>query len=296
MRITITVILLLLPNLLQAELAPAWFNSGMNNRDITFSPDGSIMLTTITAPRHQSAVIAISQRKGKTWSPLEVVPFSGSYPDIEPAFAPDGQYLYFASKRPKPGREGSDWDLWRVAFTDNQWGRPEHLGDAINTQGNEFYPSLTRSGKLYFTATREDTVGREDIYVAHQVEGKFIHVENVGSPVNSAVDEFNAFIAPDESYLLFGAHRREGEIGGGDIYYSRKTATGFSEPILLPAPVNTDRLDYCPSVANGRLYFTSERFGSADLTTMPGVEKAYQSPGNGFGDIYSVNIDAILPE
>lgn len=290
-RLLIALLLTLPSTLIAADPEPVWFNSGMNNRDITFSPDGRMMLTTLMLPKNQSAVIAISHQTESGWSPLEIAPFSGRHPDIEPAFSPDGKTLYFASKRPVAGKGTTDWDLWRVAYRadGNEWGDPVNLGEPVNTIGNEFYPSVTSSGRLYFTATREDTIGKEDLYVANPGPDGFVNVMNVGEPVNSEAFEFNAFIAPDESYLIFGAQRRPGEIGGGDLYISHKTASGFSEPALLPASVNTPKLDYCPTVWNDRLYFTSERSGPLPVggfNNVEAVEGWSGSSGNGLGDIY----------
>ena len=111
-----------------------WFNSGVNNRDITFSPDGNILLTTIVAPKNQFSIIAVSYKKAHadneehTWTPLQVAPFSGEHQDIEAAFHPNGHWVYFASKRPKPDRDGSDWDLWRVSYSEGNWGEPGKPG------------------------------------------------------------------------------------------------------------------------------------------------------------------------
>jgi Tol biopolymer transport system component len=276
-----------------AEVHSLWFNSGMNNRDITFSPDGKVMLTTILAPKNVSAAIAISHLQNGDWSPLEIAPFSGVHMDIEAAFSPDGKMVYFASKRPKPDREGSDWDLWQVPYDDGKWGKPVNLGAPVNSPGNEFYPSVAANGNLYFTATREDGAGGEDIYRALPDEGGYPTVENIGAPVNSPGFEFNAFIAPDESYLLFGSQGREGETGGGDIFISYRKAGTFTEPRLLPASVNTHRLDYCPTVFRDRLYFTSERLGDIDLATMEKLLRFHDSPANGLGDVYWISMDEI---
>ena len=280
----------------QASPNALWINSGMNNRDITFSPDGSVLLTTIMAPKHQSAVIVISQQENGQWSPLEVAPFSGQFPDIEPAFSPDGKMLFFASRRPKPGRTGTDWDLWQVSFDEDKWGTPVNLGTAINTEGDEFYPSVTMAGTVYFTATRHDTIGKEDLYRSLLTNEGYTSVENIGSPVNSDAYEFNAFIDPEESYLIFGAQGRTGEIGGGDLYISYRVDGTFGEPRRLSSLVNTTRLDYCPTVFNNRLYFTSERMNDSDLSSMERVRALYQNSGNGFGDIYWLEFDEILPE
>lgn len=293
-----TALILILP-LFGTAKEPAWFNTSMNNRDITFSPSGDVMLTTIMAPKNLHSLIAMSVKTNGDWSPLEVVPFSGQYPDIEPAFSPDGSYLYFASKRPVPDDEKASWDIWRVSYEqeNNSFGEPENLGAPVNSSGNEFYPSLTRDGVLYFTATQEGGLGKEDLYRATPNDtGHFSSVENVGAPVNSEAYEFNAFIDPDENYLIFGSQGRASAIGGGDLYISFNSNGDFQAPVLLPAPINTPKLDYCPTVYDGRFYFTSEQPGTNLPKSMAGMSDWYKSPGNGLGDIYSVHLAQLLEQ
>ena len=294
--ITMSMTITLLLYCFETQAAPEllWFNSGVNNRDVTFSPDETVMLSTITAPKNNHAVIVVSYLHDGQWTEPMVAPFSGDHPDIEPAFAPDGLSLYFASRRPKPDRDGADWDLWQVPFIAGQWGEPEHLGDVVNTEGDEYYPSVTNTQVLYWTATRSDTLGTEDLYRSKRVDGQYQQVENVGEPVNSKAYEFNAFIAPDESYLIFGAQRRPGETGGGDIYISHRKGGVFQTPQLLSEEVNTNRLDYCPSVHGDYFYFTSERLQDRTIATMQDMKDLYQQPGNGFGDVYRIPLREIL--
>jgi Tol biopolymer transport system component len=269
-------------------------SSGLNNRDITFSPDGKTLLTTIMSPKNLFAAIAISHRIDGNWTDLEIAPFSGKYQDIEPMFTPDGKQLFFASRRPKPMSEGNDWDIWRVDYNDGKWSVPTNLGEPINTSGPEFYPSISSNGNLYFTATRDEGMGSEDIYRAIYDEGRYTHIENIGDGVNTGTYEFNAFIAPDESYLIFGSQRREGEIGGGDLYISKNINGSFQGASMLNSDINSKRLDYCPYVFRGRFYFTSEREtpvkGPVDYSTL---RRSFSSPGNGLGDIYSIPFEDI---
>ena len=213
--------------------------------------------------------------------------------DIEAMFSPDGKWVYFASKRPRPEREGDDWDLWRVSYSGGQWGEPENLGEPVNTTGNEYYPSLTHDGELFFTATRDEDM-REDIFVASPHEGRFAMVKPV-TGVNSPTWEFNAFVDPDKEYLLFGSQRRDGEIGGGDIYIAYRDGDGWATPELLGTRVNSTQLDYCPFVFDGRLYYTSEKRDQPDgVFTIESLREAFHSPGNGLGDIYSIPMSEIL--
>ena len=289
-----------------AEPVPLWFNSGMNNRDISFSPPGDVVLTTIVSPKNLFSAIAVSFRRDGKWSELEIAPFSGKYQDIEAFFTPDGSQVLFASKRPKPDREGDDWDLWRVSYSKGDFGMPEALPSVINSTGDEFYPSQANNGNLYFTATRNKET-REDIYRAVMEDGEYTRIERLGDGVNSSTWEFNAFIDPDERYLIFGSQRREGEIGGGDLYISYRQSGKFQEAQILPDSVNTKRLGYCPLVFDNRFYFTSERttpigssiknsFKSSKTNSPLNMKKLtaqFTSPGNGLGDVYSIPLSEI---
>jgi hypothetical protein len=279
-----------------AEVVPYWINSGLNNRDLTISPDGNLLFSTVMAPVNQFAVIIMSEKRGDQWQPPVIAPFSGRYPDIEPMFSPDGKRLYFSSQRPVNGRHPKDdWDIWVTQQVDGQWQQPDRLGEPVNTDGDEFYPSVSTNGTLYFTSEREGGEGGEDILRAIPENGVFVRIENAGRGVNTKGPEFNAWVAPDESYLLFSSQGREGEIGGGDLYISHRDGDGnFTPARLFHEPINSTRLDYCPYVFGGRLYFTSARLTPIDgIESMAELERVFGAVGNGFGDIYSVSVDEI---
>lgn len=272
-----------------------WISSGLNNRDLTISPDGTLLMSTVMSPANQFAAIIVAERDGDSWGEPRLASFSGTWSDIEPMFTPDGDRLWFASNRPKPGREGDDWDLWYVDRHGGGWGEPVNPGPPINTGGNEFYPSVAANGNVYFTAEREVGEGSEDILRAIWQGGEYVRVESLGPGVNSARFEFNAFVAPDESYVIFTAQGgREGEIGRGDLYISRQTDGAFGEAKILPEPINSTLLDYCPFVHDGTLYFTSRRYADhAPYADLDALNDALTSPGNGMGDIYRVGFDAL---
>ena len=229
-------------------------SSGLNNRDITISRDGTEIFTTVMSPKNLFSAIVTTRNVGE------------------------------------------DWDIWYVQRTRDGWSSPVNLGAPVNTSANEFYPSVATSGNLYFTAEREDGPGSEDIFRAIFRDGKYWDIEQVGDGVNTETYEFNAFVAADESYLIFSSLGRDDEIGGGDLYISqRKTDGEFGPARLLPQGINSNRLDYCPYVWGDRFYFTSERAERPQQElNYPALEALFSSPGNGLGDIYSVELKAIM--
>jgi len=71
------------------------------------------------------------------------------------AISPDGKEIYF----------------WVVERNAEGWGYPQNLGEPVNTDGGEFFPSLTNEGTLYFTRNEKGSAlndspgnGNADIY------------------------------------------------------------------------------------------------------------------------------------
>jgi YHS domain-containing protein len=166
-------------------------------------------------------------------------------------------------------------------------------------EADEFYPSIARNGNLYFTAAYKNAKGKEDIYCAKWLNNAYQTPESLSDSVNQAGYEFNAFIAPDESYILFTGYGRADDMGGGDLYIATKNTQGeWTKARHLGNKINSKKIDYCPYVsADGKyLFFSSERHKN-DFTK---PQKNYQdwlqnmqSPQNGLSDIYWVEMSAI---
>ncbi|MFW6078693.1 MAG: hypothetical protein ACODAE_03680, partial [Gemmatimonadota bacterium] len=73
---------------------------------------------------------------------------------------------------------------------------------------------------------------------------------------------------------------RPGRTGGDDLYVSRRTDDGWSEPMPLDLPVNTYANEYGPwvSTADGALYFTSDRYGYAAIFRLDAEQAGLPTP------------------
>jgi WD40-like Beta Propeller Repeat len=125
----------------------------------------------------------------------------------------------------------------------------------------------------------------------------------VSTAVNSKGYEFNAFVDPDEQFILFTGYGRKDDLGKGDLYISRKDAKGeWQEAKNLGALVNSKGLDYCPFVSWDKrtLFFTSNRnmhTGPFDKpVTASTLKKQLSGPGNGLDDIYWIKFDELLKQ
>jgi len=265
-----------------------------------FTPDGKTLYFTKRTPRPLLWVIVVSHFRGGKWSTPEVAEFSGQYSDFDPFISPDGKKLYFCSNRPVDGQPRQDFDIWAVEnMPTGRWSSPKHLDAPINTKAQEFYPSVTAAGTLYFSSTREGGKGRGDIWRARLVDGKYGEPENLGEAINSQFSEGDPFIAPDESYLIFVSYGRPEGLGDGDLYISSHLNGEWTKAVNLGPGMNSSALDFCPIVtSDGKFFFfTSERsFADKPLDermTSQLLQKRLNSPGNGLGDIYRVDMSVV---
>jgi Tol biopolymer transport system component len=138
------------------QLLDTQINTTGYERDLAISPDGrEVFFTRQGTDWKEQTIWQLTKQADGSWSAPRPASFSGVYRDLEPFFSPDGKRLYFASARPKPNREGTDVDIWMVEQLAGGWSEPIHLGPAINSEKDEYYPSVTADGHLYFTSERE---------------------------------------------------------------------------------------------------------------------------------------------
>jgi len=284
-----------------ALLAEGFVSTSMNERDFALSPDGNEIYFTISTPQSTLQTIVFSRKdKSGNWSKPEVVSFAGKFSDLEPAFSADGKKLYFASNRPLEGDQPKDFDIWVAERNTNGWGEPKNVGTSVNTTSDEFYPSIANSGNLYFTAQYKDGVGREDIFLSTWKNGVYEKPVALDTAVNSKGYEFNAFVDPDENFILFTGYGRKDDTGRGDLYMSVKDANGKWLPSRNIKFLNSTKLDYCPHVSSDKkiLFFTSERSTLPVAFESPAnydqIRKTYQNTLNGTGNIYWVSFEKVM--
>jgi Tol biopolymer transport system component len=295
------------PGMTPELFAPDVVSTGADELNAVFSPDGKEFLFTVKTPDRVRHTLMFVERHGDYWSEPRVLAFSGRYSDADPAYAPDGNRLYFISMRPREG-EGpprEDWDIWAVERTETGWGEPWNLGAPVNTDSQEVYPSVAADGTLYFSSGRTGGLGKNDIYRSRLVDGSFSEPENPGATINTEHSEGDLFIAPDESYIVFVSSGRPDSLGHGDLYVSFRAEDGtWSPAVNLGEGINSRWTEYCPSVSpdGDYLFFTSYRVAREEPSETPltyeEIQRAYVTPQSGMGDVYWVDaavLDALRP-
>ena len=278
---------------------PGIISTRYDERDFTVTRAGNEIFYSMVLPGKSISCLVYLYHDGAFWSDKLVPGFSGRYADLEPTFSPNGNQLFFVSKRPIfKENKTKDWNIWFVEKQNGLWSKAKALDSIINSPKDEYYPSVANNGNIYFTAQRDDSFGGEDIYMSRNVNGSYSKPVNLGSGVNTVHPEFNAFIAPDERYLIFSSANRADDLGGGDLYISyRENDSTWSQATNLGKGINSEALDYCPFVtADGHyLFFTSERADPAILNRNPKsmheIMALTDGIENGLGNIFWVEFN-----
>jgi len=172
----------------------------------------------------------MAKKQGSTWGVATRLPFNNDTVQFgHPTLSADGKFLYFAS-RMSGGYGGLD--IWRCTYDAkaNVWGQPTNAGPAVNTEGNEMYPTISDDGKkLYFSSDYHPGMGGLDIFVAEAgADGKFSKaVENLKYPINSSFDDFG-IIYEGKKQRGYLTSNREGGKGSDDIWSFNLPALTFN--------------------------------------------------------------------
>ena len=203
------------------EPAEGELNTEFDEGTPAFSPDGSTIYFTRARKDTQiptTTEIFTASRTGGKWGAASKLEISNDTISLfaHPAVSPDGKYLYFVSDM--PGGYGGK-DIWRATLTTNGIGSYENLGEQINTEGDEMFPTFRHDGILYFSSNGHAGMGGLDIFSAREDEWGTWHIQNLQAPINSNGDDFGmTFFNQEEEQGFFSSNRNDGR--GFDHIYS----------------------------------------------------------------------------
>lgn len=246
--------------------APGIISTGDYEGAEEFSPDGKTLYYLKLTPDFNFWTMVFSRFENGRWTAPQVAPFSGQYIDGDPFITSDGKRMFFISGRPltdSTSKKTKNFDIWVMDKTASggAWSEPQNLGKPVNSEASEYFPTLTNNGTLYFGSRRAGGKGGVDLYRSKFADGKFQEPENLGDAINTQFDEYEPFIAPDESYLIFMADSRPDGLGGYDLYISYNENGKWTKAENLGAPINTTANELSAKMSRDGKYFfwTSSR-------------------------------------
>jgi outer membrane protein OmpA-like peptidoglycan-associated protein/Tol biopolymer transport system component len=213
------------------------------------------------------------------------------YPDYGPVLTPDGNTMYFTSRRANGNSTEIDDDLHffediYVARRDSngRWGNVQ-LVKELGTTGHESVVCLSEDGKTMILSRGE---GNGDLFMSNMSpNGLWSEPVSMGKNINSNGRETAAYLFAKGRKLIFTSDR-SGGFGGSDLYLSERRSNGkWGSAVNLGPKVNTMFDEDAPSLdQDGKvLYFSSKghkSMGGFDVFKARWDEndQIYKSPEN----------------
>lgn len=218
----------------------------------TFSSDGNEVFFFRADPGYGRYRLLTSRCIDGRWTPPAAPTFAKQdASEADPALSEDGRWLYYVSARADPA--GERLDIWRVQRDDGgRWGEPERLPEPVNSAASQLLPRPQPDGRLLFGSSREGGLGQGDIYMATPApDGKWT-VENVGTPVSTPANEYEAEMSRDGRVLVTVANRGR----TSHLYVYDRHGTSWRERGRVPARTDVFQVGPLLSPDGRRLLFS----------------------------------------
>ena len=179
----------------------------------------------------------------------------------------------------------------------------ENMGAGVNSQWEEYLPSISADGKLFVITRRgphQNNVVSEDFYQSVFENGQWVTAQNMGPSVNTLGNEGAQCLAPNGKVLFFTACDREDGFGRCDIYISFKRNGQWAEARNIGPSINSKYWESQPTISpDGReLYFVSNRpggYGDMDIWKSVLTEQGTFSEPVNLGSTINTRYDEMSP-
>ncbi|MCI0500493.1 MAG: tetratricopeptide repeat protein, partial [Epsilonproteobacteria bacterium] len=216
-------------------------NDKNSNFNAVVSGDGNTLFYTNYTANYIDLFVA--KKSGDLWAKSKNVTdqVSKKYYLKTTGISYDGNTLYLTTD------DQTNNDLFISTFDGTKWENAKKMDKVFNTKSNETHASPSKDGNtIYFTSDRPGGFGGLDIYKSTKDEkGKWGPAINLGSKINTPLNEETPFITVDGEYLFFSSQGHN-SMGGYDIFYLK--LNGDQDAINIGYPINTtgDDLFYVP--------------------------------------------------
>jgi outer membrane protein OmpA-like peptidoglycan-associated protein/tetratricopeptide (TPR) repeat protein len=274
------------------ELVNGEVNTKYHEGTLDITPDGKYMFFTRVdyyKGDYEKAVDGESKlniyralNAGGEWRDVATTSLeSKEYGVGHPSITKDGKSIYFASQAPE-GQGGTD--IYKADLKDGVISNPVNLGPFVNTAGDDSFPYIADDNTLYFSSNGHLGLGGLDVF--KYTDGQ---VTNMGSPVNSSLDDFG-FSYSEATGKGYVSSNRDGGQGGDDVYGIERieicevavsvTAVDAKTGMPIPGAIvslqdgNNNTMPGQTTDANGKAVFTTDC--NLELTAR-GAKDKYES-------------------
>lgn len=208
------------------------------------------------------------------------------YTEYNPVVSADESVLAFTGLRPNTGKTRSgDKFIEEILIATNQsgnWSLPQVV--PVSSDYNVGTAGISPDGQkmLIFIGGATDP---GNLFQITKAGGEWSKPSLISPVLNSILLETTASITPDGKTIYFSSDRKGGK-GGLDIYKTTLQANGgWSAPVNLGAPVNTEANEDAPFIHPDQktLYFTSEghnSMGGRDIFKTSLTTNGWSNPEN----------------
>jgi hypothetical protein len=250
------------PGMTPQPFAPGVITTDEEEGSSGFARNGTVFL--FQKFLHNRCHTYITRLENGVWTTPELIPFWETMADNgDFVISSDDKTMLYQVKTETGSFLVSS--IWRVEITDKGWGERAPFPPPVNSGYDESYASDTADGGLYFFSRRPGGRGRFDLYSCLFRDGRYTEPVNLEA-LNTEFQEWDPFIAPDGSYLVF-CSTKPGGLGADDLYMTFKLKDGhWTPPVNMGKEINSAGSENRPYVTrDGRyFFFTSTRNGSRD--------------------------------
>lgn len=177
-------------------------------------------------------------------------------------FSPDGNKMYVTKWY--SNNEKKSAAIFVCNKQNETWSDLEKVGGDINLDGySSQQPSISADGTtLYYSSDKPGGSGGFDIWMTTLQNGKPGTSINLGTTINTSLDEYAPFYFTPGKSLVFSSNARVG-MGGFDFYQSKGSGTEWAEPVNLGYPVNSVK-DEIYIFGTGKKYLMDTFYFSSD--------------------------------
>lgn len=177
-------------------------------------------------------------------------------------YSKDGKTAFLTRNRKEKDARRGEYIVFGIYILqkgdDGKWGelQPFHYNSKDYSVGH--VALSPDENTMYFASDMPGGLGGVDIWKSEKQGGGWSKPVNLGKIINTTDNEMFPYISQDGT--LYFASKGHVGLGGLDIFESRKLGDGFSHPVNLGYPLNTQYDDFGLITLDGKTgFFSSDR-------------------------------------